>query len=134
MIVGARSSNVNKKPIMLGLDAEIVPYGTAKNTVASYGHKITPVFPHIIGCPQSRVESGIWKGPYWDWHGDGYAMELCIQPAFCIDAAVKSVAQGLSDLMVPTRYARQVVINFRTFPIRINSNSYIINGFFQGNI
>ncbi len=36
-----------------------------------------------------------------------------------------SVAAGLDDMMLPPRYAGNVIINFRTFPIRINSNKYI---------
>jgi adenylosuccinate synthase len=36
-----------------------------------------------------------------------------------------TVAQGMSDMFLPTVYAGQVIINFRTFPIRINSNKYI---------
>lgn len=36
-----------------------------------------------------------------------------------------TVAQGLSDMFLPTRCAGPVVINFRTYPIRINSNKYI---------
>jgi hypothetical protein len=36
-----------------------------------------------------------------------------------------TVAQGLSDLFLPTKYAGQVVVNLRTFPIRISSNKYI---------
>lgn len=36
-----------------------------------------------------------------------------------------TVAAGLDDLMVPPKYAGQVILNFRTFPIRINNNKYI---------
>lgn len=36
-----------------------------------------------------------------------------------------TVAQGLSDMFLPIRAAGPVVINFRTFPIRISSNKYI---------
>lgn len=36
-----------------------------------------------------------------------------------------TVSQGLSDMMLPPRYSGPVIINFRTFPIRINSNKYI---------
>lgn len=36
-----------------------------------------------------------------------------------------TVAAGLDDLMVPPCYAGNVVLNFRTFPIRINSNKYV---------
>lgn len=36
-----------------------------------------------------------------------------------------TVAQGLSDMFLPTRVAGPVILNFRTFPIRINSNKYI---------
>jgi adenylosuccinate synthase len=36
-----------------------------------------------------------------------------------------TVAAGLDDLMVPPCYTGNVVLNFRTFPIRINSNKYV---------
>jgi adenylosuccinate synthase len=36
-----------------------------------------------------------------------------------------TIAQALSDMMLPTKCVGQVVLNFRTFPIRINSNKYI---------
>lgn len=36
-----------------------------------------------------------------------------------------TVAAGLDDLMVPPFYAGNVILNFRTFPIRINSNKYV---------
>lgn len=35
-----------------------------------------------------------------------------------------TVAAGLNDLMVPPVYAGQVIINFRTYPIRINNKKY----------
>ena len=36
-----------------------------------------------------------------------------------------TVAQALSDMMLPTKYAGPVILNLRTYPIRINSNKYI---------
>jgi adenylosuccinate synthase len=36
-----------------------------------------------------------------------------------------TVMAGLDDAMIPPRYAGSVVINCRTFPIRINSNKYL---------
>lgn len=36
-----------------------------------------------------------------------------------------TIAAGLDDLMVPPCYAGNVILNFRTFPIRINSNKYV---------
>lgn len=36
-----------------------------------------------------------------------------------------TVAAGLDDLMLPPCYAGNVVLNFRTYPIRINSNKYV---------
>lgn len=36
-----------------------------------------------------------------------------------------TVAQGMSDMFLPIKYAGQVLLNFRTYPIRINSNKYI---------
>lgn len=43
---------------------------------------------------------------------------------FCTSRNV-SVAQMMSDMFLPVRFAGQVVLNFRTHPIRINSNKYI---------
>lgn len=36
-----------------------------------------------------------------------------------------TVAHFMSDLFLPTKYAGNVIINHRTYPIRINSNKYI---------
>jgi len=36
-----------------------------------------------------------------------------------------TVAAGFDDMMLPVRYAGNVVLNCRTFPIRINSNKYL---------
>lgn len=36
-----------------------------------------------------------------------------------------TVAAGFDDMMVPPCYGGNVILNFRTFPIRINSNKYI---------
>lgn len=36
-----------------------------------------------------------------------------------------TVAAGLDDLMVPPWYAGNVILNFRTYPIRINSRKYV---------
>lgn len=36
-----------------------------------------------------------------------------------------TVAQGMSDMFLPPVVAGQVIVNFRTFPIRINSNKYL---------
>lgn len=36
-----------------------------------------------------------------------------------------TVAQAMSDMFLPTKYAGQVIINLRTLPIRINSKKYI---------
>lgn len=38
-----------------------------------------------------------------------------------------SIAAGLDDSMLPPSVAGPVIINFRTFPIRVNSNKYIRN-------
>jgi hypothetical protein len=39
-----------------------------------------------------------------------------------------TVMAGLDDCMIPPRYAGNVVINFRTYPIRVNSNKYVYKG------
>lgn len=36
-----------------------------------------------------------------------------------------TVAAGFDDMMLPTRYAGNVILNLRTFPIRIHSHKYI---------
>lgn len=36
-----------------------------------------------------------------------------------------TTSQAMSDMMLPPVYAGPVILNFRTFPIRINSNKYI---------
>lgn len=36
-----------------------------------------------------------------------------------------TVSQFMSDMFLPTKYAGNIIINFRTYPIRINSNKYV---------
>jgi hypothetical protein len=43
---------------------------------------------------------------------------------YCTSRSV-TVSTGLSDMMLPPKVAGNVVLNCRTFPIRINSNKYI---------
>lgn len=56
----------------------------------------------------------------------GFALSLNL-PEFYPHTTSRSVtvSQGLSDMMLPPRYAGNVIINFRSYPIRINSNKYM---------
>lgn len=80
--------------LMLGMDTELL-LRTPKGEV---------VFPHQIGMPQERPAptepplSSVWKGYYGDWHGDGYAAELCVTPFNCIDRGMAWISNTLGHL------------------------------------
>lgn len=52
------------------------------------------------------------------------SMNLNEMYPYCTSRNV-TVAAGFDDMMLPVIYAGNVVINFRTFPIRINNNKYL---------
>lgn len=66
--------------MMIGLDAEV---------------RVPDAFPHLHNLPQMRAENQ--RGSY-DWHGDGFAFELCVQPTDCIEIMLGYVGSGLNAL------------------------------------
>jgi hypothetical protein len=56
----------------------------------------------------------------------GFQLSLMLSGMFpyCTSRNV-TVAAGFDDMMLPTRYAGNIILNCRTFPIRINSNKYL---------
>lgn len=71
------------KDLLLGLDTELV--------VAT---KRGVLYPHVAKIAQERTST---DGQF-DWHGDGYAWELCVAPAAEPEGIVVNVANGLVDL------------------------------------
>lgn len=56
----------------------------------------------------------------------GFQLSLLHQDFFpFVTSRNVTVSQALSDMFLPPVYAGQVILNFRTFPIRINNNKYI---------
>lgn len=95
------------KDLLLGLDTELVV--TTRHGV---------LYPHVAKVEQERGRTDL---PF-DWHGDGYAWELCVAPAKNPSGILVNVANGLFDLhskwaptrmvgpsmyMVPQRVVRQ---------------------------
>ena len=69
----------------LGIDTEFVPLFNG-----------SPLFPHLLNLDQDRVaktHSG-WKNHVVDWHGDGYAFELCTEPVKEISTLLQNVSTG----------------------------------------
>jgi hypothetical protein len=54
----------------------------------------------------------------------GFQLSLMLMYPFCTSRNV-TVAAAFDDMMLPVYYAGDVVMNCRTYPIRINSNKYI---------
>ena len=76
--------------------------------------------PYEIMHRLDRGESGLFE------LAQGFQLSLMHPYHFpYVTSRNVTVAQGFSDMFLPTKYAGQVVLNFRTFPIRINSNKYI---------
>lgn len=58
--------------------------------------------------------------------GQGFQLSLMHANFFpYVTSRNVTVSQGLNDMMLPTRYAGPVILNFRTYPIRISSKKYI---------
>ena len=55
----------------------------------------TRVWPHLLALPQKRDPLN-WGTITADWHGDGFAFELCIAPQTCIDAVMYNTALAFS--------------------------------------
>jgi Adenylosuccinate synthetase len=76
--------------------------------------------PGEIAARLDRGESGLLE------LAQGFQLSLLYDRFFPNTTSRQvTVAQGLSDMFLPTVYAGPVVINLRTYPIRINSNKYI---------
>lgn len=75
---------------MLGMDAELLP---------SRGTHM--LWPHVQKCPQERG-SALWRVPgllpEGDWHGDGYAFEVCVEPSTCINTLLHSLGKTFQFL------------------------------------
>jgi|GEM_PF-3755007 len=56
----------------------------------------------------------------------GFQLSLMLEKMYphCTSRNV-TVAAGFDDMMLPTKYAGDIIMNCRTFPIRINSNKYL---------
>jgi hypothetical protein len=52
------------------------------------------VWPHLEGFKQERGE----PGHNFDWHGDGYAFELCTPPVTCLEYMAGKLGAGLLSI------------------------------------
>jgi hypothetical protein len=71
------------RDIQLGIDTELVittPHGV--------------LYPHVAKVAQERTV----LDRKWDWHGDGYAWELCVAPSDKPEGIIQNVAGGLLEL------------------------------------
>lgn len=72
---------------LLGLDTEMLMKVKDKT-----------IWPHEQGMPQERKpKEQVTSGGHtvFDFHGDGFAMELCIQPVHCLEYMMRYVSTGL---------------------------------------
>ena len=53
------------------------------------------VWPHLEGLKQER--SNFERSA--DWHGDGYAFELCTLPEYCLETLHISLSQGFREIL-----------------------------------
>lgn len=65
---------------LLGIDTEMLFKADGKY-----------VWPHLEGFEQERGKHGM----DFDWHGDGYAFELCTPPVTCLEYMANKVGRGL---------------------------------------
>ena len=92
--------------LLLGTDAEVLmkkPSGKL-------------VFPHEIEMPQERPNASVlprstlWKADYGDWHGDGYAAELCVSPFNCIDQGMSHIGRTMDWLRRRVKYTLEMPV------------------------
>ncbi len=93
---------------------------------AKYAKDIPELRPFLCDVPNEvmdrldRGESGLLE------IAQGFQLSYMLQNMFPFTTSRNcTVAAGLDDMMVAPKYAGNVILNFRTFPIRINSNKYI---------
>lgn len=77
-----------KRATVLGMDTEMLLTNSSGK----------PWWPHLEGFPQERkMEIGKTSNAsgLFDWHGDGYAFELCIEPIHCLEYVMARVGTAL---------------------------------------
>ncbi len=84
-ILNSKNQVLQSAYIYLGLDTEML---------VTNGPKI--YWPDTEGLPQERQPGAITTGGSYrfDFHGDGFATELCIKPDMCIERMMHYVAAG----------------------------------------
>lgn len=82
-LLDSSAQTMDRKMFILGLDAELLPVR---------GRDV--LWPHKHKCPQERG-SKIWMDDRADWHGDGYAFELCVKPTHCLDVMMAEIGEGM---------------------------------------
>src|SRR3954462_12760026 len=68
-IFTSQDQTVRGETLTLGMDTEML-FTAGKERL----------WPHVEGFPQERK-----PGAPFHWHGDAYAFELCVAPAYCLD-------------------------------------------------
>lgn len=82
------NQHLDNERLVLGLDAEVVPLLRGKK----------PRFPHQVRLQQIRPNKEHsptylkrWSDPVGDWHGDGFAFEVCTAPTSCLDDMMRKL-------------------------------------------
>lgn len=103
--------------------------GTARKILRKKNMKVARDIPElkeficdVPGEVMSRLQKG-QSGLLELSQGFGLSLNLAEFYPYCTSRSV-TVSQGLSDMMLPPKYAGKVILNCRTYPIRINSNKY----------
>lgn len=93
---------------------------------AKYAKDIPELRPFLCDVPNEimdrldRGEAGLLE------IAQGFQLSYMLQNMFPFTTSRNcTVAAGLDDMMVAPKYAGNVILNLRTFPIRINSNKFI---------
>lgn len=80
---------IQTAPVILGMDTEMLWLG--KDGV--------PIWPHEAGFPQERkIELGQTADATreFDFHGDGFAHELCVEPTYCLERMMNKAGYAFS--------------------------------------
>jgi hypothetical protein len=98
-IFSSQNQTVSDSLVLLGMDTEMLfKHRDPKS------HRLKTIWPHEVGFPQERepynpkvsFPTELHSSIRSDFHGDGYAMELCIPPHYCLDVIMNRLGVALS--------------------------------------
>lgn len=83
-LLSEQDKHIDGTAVILGIDTEML-----------FAVDDVPVWPHLVGLPQERPVIDRLYNAAHDWHGDGYAFELCTLPVTCLEYLSSYLGTGI---------------------------------------